>query len=74
MVFTNTRHESSHNKYPIKTIEQTAIASFYFIFEFISVSVRVRCSNQLWLTSNGIESTVDLLTVCESRFEAINTI
>jgi hypothetical protein len=39
VVFTNTRHESNHNQYPTKTTEQTAIASFYFIFEFISVSV-----------------------------------
>jgi hypothetical protein len=39
----------------------------------LSVSVRVRCSNQFWLISNGRESTVDLMTVCESRFEALNT-
>jgi hypothetical protein len=38
VVFTNTRHESNHNQYPIKTTEQTAIPSFYFIFEYISVS------------------------------------
>ena len=41
--------------------------------EIVSVSVSVRCSNQFWLISNGRESTVDLLTVCESRFEALDT-
>ena len=64
------------DKHWLKEIQNVLHYSFdvqHVYISFVSVSVWERWSNQFWLISNGRESTVDLLTICESRFEALNT-
>ena len=49
------------------------ISARHVIISMFYLCLWVRCSNQFWLISNGRESAVDFLTVCESRFEALDT-